>query len=110
MFLKSMQGIIEQLDGERFEPVILCSQAIVKTLQTKNRREGPAFILFWRLTPGSDPAGPRGGLRPDLLLGSGQRRDELFSALRAAGAGAMHRLGLNDHQSGGTGRRLFPFQ
>ncbi len=46
MFLKSMQGIIEQLDGERFEPVILCSQAIVKTLQTKIRREGLRFVPF----------------------------------------------------------------
>ena len=46
MFLQSMRGIIEQLDGERFEPVILCSQAIVKTLQTKIRREGLRFVPF----------------------------------------------------------------
>ena len=51
MFLQSMQGVIEKLDGQRFEPVILCSQAIVKTLQTKIRRERLRFVPFGDTLP-----------------------------------------------------------
>ncbi len=43
MFLPSMQGIIEQLDGDRFEPVVLCSRPILETLRTRIRREGLRF-------------------------------------------------------------------
>ncbi len=46
MFLQSMRGIIEQLDGDRFDVVVLCSRAIVKTLQTRIRRAGLRFVPF----------------------------------------------------------------
>ncbi len=44
MFLQSMQGIIEQLDGDRFEPLIFCSRPILETLRTRIRREGLRFV------------------------------------------------------------------
>ena len=109
MFLQSMRGIVERLDLERFEVVILASRAIVESLRAKLPRRGPAVHALRRLAPRGDPADPRGGLRPDLLLGSGQRRDELLPALRPAFARAMHRLGLDDHLRR-AGRRLVPVQ
>ncbi len=46
MFLQSMRGIIEKLDGRAFEPVILCSRAIVETLRTGIRRDGLRIVPF----------------------------------------------------------------
>jgi predicted O-linked N-acetylglucosamine transferase (SPINDLY family) len=46
MFLQSMRGIIEHLDGERFELVILCSRSIVDALRAEIRREGLRFAAF----------------------------------------------------------------
>ena len=49
MFLQSMRGIIERLDGDRFELVILCSRAIVETLRTRTPPRGLAVRPLRRL-------------------------------------------------------------
>ncbi len=46
MFLQSMRGIIEKLDGRRFELVILCSRTNAEKLRTEIRREGLRFVPF----------------------------------------------------------------
>ena len=46
MFLQSMRGIIENLDDRKFEPVILCSRAIVETLRTGIRRDRLRDVAF----------------------------------------------------------------
>ena len=108
MFLQSMRGIIEQLDNDRFEPVILCSRAIVETLRTTIRREGLRFVPFGDSLREAVEQVRGGGLRPDLLLGGRQRRHELLPALRPAGPRAMHRLGDDDQRR--AGGRLVLFQ
>jgi predicted O-linked N-acetylglucosamine transferase (SPINDLY family) len=45
-FLRSLSGIIEQLDPTRFEPVVLCSHAALKTCQCGIRRADVDWVAF----------------------------------------------------------------
>jgi len=46
MFLRSMGGILENLDGERFELVVLCCRRIVETLRRGLHRDDLRFVPF----------------------------------------------------------------
>ena len=46
MFLQSMRGIIERLDGERFELVVLCSRAIRESLRAGSAARDLRFVPF----------------------------------------------------------------
>lgn len=45
-FLRGTSGIIEHLDGSRFEPVILCSQSILETCRRAIRRADVDWVPF----------------------------------------------------------------
>ncbi|MGA2259744.1 MAG: tetratricopeptide repeat protein, partial [Thermoguttaceae bacterium] len=46
MFLRSMRGIIENLDRNRVEPVVLCSRGVLKTLEESIHHPGLRFAPF----------------------------------------------------------------
>ncbi len=107
MFLQSIRGVIEQLDGRRFQPVILCSRAVADMIRAGIRRDDLPIVGFRDKL--GDAVWTVREAACDLIYYWEVGSDALnyFLPFARAGARAMHRLGVDRHQRRARGRLVY---